>query len=61
MTHTSKCPNCGLALAPDAAEGLCPKCLLEGGLEHSAAETEKSRRRYRLRKVGPITFQIQWT
>jgi eukaryotic-like serine/threonine-protein kinase len=28
-----KCPNCGTELAPEAAEGLCPTCLLGGCLE----------------------------
>src|SRR5688572_7207264 len=29
--HT--CPRCQAALAPDAPEGLCPACLMAGGLE----------------------------
>jgi predicted Ser/Thr protein kinase len=30
------CPRCHAALAPDAPEGLCPTCLLAGGLEGSS-------------------------
>ena len=33
MTETKKCAKCGQELPPDAPEGLCPKCLLEAGLE----------------------------
>jgi len=32
MANTHRCPRCGAELAPDVAEGLCPKCLLKAGL-----------------------------
>ena len=32
MTETRRCPQCGAELAPDVAQGLCPKCLLAAGL-----------------------------
>jgi predicted Ser/Thr protein kinase len=32
------CPQCRAALAPDAPEGLCPACLLAGGLDSAAIE-----------------------
>src|ERR1700692_4717196 len=31
MAHSKVCPKCGLPLAAGAAEGLCPRCLLEQG------------------------------
>ena len=33
MNSQKKCPQCGATLAADAPEGLCPKCLLQQGLE----------------------------
>ena len=36
------CPRCGAALSADtAAEGLCPACLLERGLEDRSAKTTR--------------------
>jgi len=32
MVETRRCPECGAELPPHAPEGMCPKCLLEGGL-----------------------------
>jgi predicted Ser/Thr protein kinase len=36
MTDKRQCPKCGAELSPDAAHGLCPKCLLDAGLESQA-------------------------
>src|SRR5262245_41666624 len=33
MTEKRLCPKCGAVLSPDAPLGLCPKCLLDAGLE----------------------------
>ncbi len=33
MPETRTCPACGIALPLDAPEGLCPKCLLQRGLD----------------------------
>ncbi len=35
-----KCPQCGAALAVDAPQGLCPACLLKGGLETGSVAGE---------------------
>ena len=32
MAEARRCPECGAALPDQAPEGMCPKCLLEGGL-----------------------------
>jgi hypothetical protein len=32
MTEIHRCLECGAELAPDVAQGLCPKCLLKAGL-----------------------------
>jgi predicted Ser/Thr protein kinase len=37
MSETRHCPKCGAELSPGAAQGLCPKCLLDVGLESQAA------------------------
>jgi serine/threonine protein kinase len=37
MTETRQCPKCGAELSADAAQGLCPRCLLDAGLESQAA------------------------
>jgi serine/threonine protein kinase len=37
MTDKRHCPKCGAELSADAAQGLCPKCLLDAGLESRAA------------------------
>jgi serine/threonine protein kinase/WD40 repeat protein len=37
MNSQKKCPQCGAELSADAPEGLCPKCLIKGGL---AVESE---------------------
>jgi predicted Ser/Thr protein kinase len=37
MTAAKACPQCGTALPADAPEGLCPKCLLQGGLGSGGA------------------------
>jgi serine/threonine protein kinase len=34
MTERS-CPDCGSPLPPDAPEGICPECLMKGGLGFS--------------------------
>ncbi|HET6323181.1 MAG TPA: serine/threonine-protein kinase [Planctomycetaceae bacterium] len=37
MTDQRHCPKCGAELSADAAQGLCPKCLLDAGLESHAS------------------------
>jgi predicted Ser/Thr protein kinase len=37
VSDNRHCPKCGAELSPDAAQGLCPKCLLDAGLESQAA------------------------
>jgi predicted Ser/Thr protein kinase len=37
MTEKRQCPKCGAELSADAAQGLCPKCLLDAGLESQPA------------------------
>ena len=32
MSQTATCPRCQSPLAADAPEGLCPACLMAGGL-----------------------------
>ena len=36
------CPRCGTALPPDAPAGLCPHCLLRGGLAADDADPERT-------------------
>ena len=38
MIQAKSCPECGTTLAADALEGLCPRCLLQGG-RHGSKET----------------------
>ncbi len=33
MPQLEKCPKCGAALPPNAPSGICPKCLLQAGLQ----------------------------
>jgi|GEM_PF-2414055 len=33
MSQSPRCPRCGVPLAADAPAGLCPKCLVQAGLE----------------------------
>ena len=35
MNPQRSCPDCGSPLPPDAPEGICPECLMKGGLEFS--------------------------
>ncbi|MCI0356979.1 MAG: serine/threonine protein kinase [Planctomycetaceae bacterium] len=37
MSHLPRCPKCGVPLAADAPAGLCPKCLVQAGLESDPA------------------------
>ncbi len=37
MAETRRCPQCGGALAADAPEGLCPRCLLKEGVRSTLA------------------------
>jgi serine/threonine protein kinase len=37
VTEKRQCPKCGTELSPGAAQGLCPKCLLDAGLDSQAA------------------------
>ncbi|HEY2589221.1 MAG TPA: serine/threonine-protein kinase [Tepidisphaeraceae bacterium] len=39
MSDQAICERCGAAMGPDAAQGLCPACLLEQGLRESQADT----------------------
>jgi hypothetical protein len=55
ITETRQCPKCGAELSADAAQGLCPKCLFDVGLESQpagaagVARTGRSLRRVRQR------------
>jgi len=40
MAEARHCPECGGELADDAPEGLCPKCLLAGGMPGAAATVD---------------------
>lgn len=42
MIHAATCPRCQSPLAADAPEGLCPACLLAGGLESAPQGTPGS-------------------
>ena len=42
MAKENHCPQCGAELTPDAPEGLCPRCLMEVGLENDAGVTIES-------------------
>jgi serine/threonine protein kinase len=62
MTPPRRCPQCDAPLAADAPEGLCPKCLLEQGIEsrHSSqnggdAETETHHRPQNGGDAEPLT------
>jgi serine/threonine protein kinase len=37
VTEKRQCPKCGAELSAGAAQGLCPKCLLDAGLQSHAA------------------------
>ena len=37
MAAERTCPDCGAAMPPDAPEGLCPACLMAGGLASAAS------------------------
>jgi predicted Ser/Thr protein kinase len=37
MSESGRCPACGAEMAANAAEGLCPACLLKRGLERPSA------------------------
>src|SRR5580704_9384827 len=37
MSDQPLCPKCGAERSADAAQGLCPKCLLDAGLESQPA------------------------
>jgi serine/threonine protein kinase len=37
VSDNRHCPKCGADLSPDGAQGLCPKCLLDAGLETANA------------------------
>lgn len=39
MTKPKKCSKCGTTLPPDAPAGVCPRCLLQAGIDDSAEET----------------------
>jgi len=36
------CPRCGAALLPDAPAGLCPHCLMRGGLAADDADPDRT-------------------
>ena len=36
MADADRCPKCGSVLPPDATKGLCPRCLLQHGLDSDA-------------------------
>ena len=37
MSESRHCPHCGVELAADAPEGLCPRCLMQAGLGSQAS------------------------
>jgi zinc protease len=39
MIDSKTCPDCGTMLPPDAPMGVCPKCLLKVGIDHSDKNT----------------------
>src|SRR3954451_22180551 len=45
MPDDSRCPRCGGELA-EGVEGLCPRCLLQAGLESGAPATSPSTAAY---------------
>ena len=38
MANVNQCPRCGVELSPDNAQGLCPKCLLQVGMESNTQQ-----------------------
>ena len=40
MPVSRTCPECGAELSLDAAEGLCPKCLLKGGIQRELSTSQ---------------------
>src|SRR3972149_258154 len=40
MPDRPQCPRCGAELSPEFSEGLCPRCLLELGLEPGSEDSE---------------------
>ena len=45
MAEKRLCPKCGAELSPDAAQGLCPKCLLDAGTRQPGSRYAGSARR----------------
>jgi serine/threonine protein kinase len=43
MNEPKRCPRCATALAPDAAEGFCPACLLQAGIGHTESSGTRQR------------------
>jgi serine/threonine protein kinase len=54
MTTTRTCPGCHDPLPADAPEGLCPRCLLHGGLGTTTAETNLGNDADRGRKIEEV-------
>ncbi len=41
MTENKTCPECGAPLPPDAPAGVCPKCLLQAGIQDAETDQEQ--------------------
>jgi hypothetical protein len=52
MPSAVKCPSCGSLLPIEAPEGLCPKCLLQAGLEKTSDHAARSATTFGLRIPG---------
>ena len=40
MAENKTCPECGAALPPDAPAGVCPKCLLQAGMDSDTEQED---------------------
>ena len=41
MTDQKRCPECDTPIPENAPEGMCPRCLLEGGLEREVGDATR--------------------
>jgi serine/threonine protein kinase len=42
MAGTKNCPRCGAALPPDAPAGICPRCLMQAGLQTEGTADQRA-------------------
>jgi polar amino acid transport system substrate-binding protein len=59
MTTPLSCPHCGEPLASDAPEGLCPRCLLRGGLGNATAADAGAFAAPRPDELAPLFPQLE--